>query len=255
MKSWHFRRIPFVLSSLIACLLVPGYSHSASEFGELSLMAASKTDKAMNRHGFTEIYERFFFPLRNDPIRFFEIGIAKGGSLVLWSDYFPKASIFAIDIVDKSRFETERVKTFIADQANREQLKAFIDTYGSDFDVILDDGGHKMHHQQISFGYLMKHLKPGGLYIIEDLHTSLWRKYQDRYGLEEGSKNATLVMIERFIRTGVFVSQYLTPEEEAYLTTNVEYCNLFARKKKGHVSITGIFKKRGNPTEALKTSK
>jgi predicted methyltransferase len=42
---------------------------------------------------------------------------------------------------------------------------------GQGFDVIVDDGGHNTAQQLSSFMMLFQHaLKPGGLYVIEDLH-------------------------------------------------------------------------------------
>ena len=47
------------------------------------------------------------------------------------------------------------------------------DSYsGGEFDVIIDDGSHRPMHQQISLVSLYPHLKPGGQYIIEDLHVA-----------------------------------------------------------------------------------
>lgn len=43
--------------------------------------------------------------------------------------------------------------------------------------MILDDGGHTMVQQVISFKYLFPHVKSGGLYIIEDLHISYWERF------------------------------------------------------------------------------
>jgi len=40
------------------------------------------------------------------------------------------------------------------------------------FDVIVDDGGHSMHQQIVSLRTLFRHVKPGGVYVIEDLLTS-----------------------------------------------------------------------------------
>ena len=99
-----------------------------------------------------------------------------------------------------------------------------------------------MEQQQISFGYLFKHVKPGGYYIIEDVHTSL-PQYHVGYGVEKNGENTTLTMINNYIRTAMINSKYLTPEEKNYLTENIEYCSLFFRNNKEH-SLAVIFKKK-----------
>jgi hypothetical protein len=40
-----------------------------------------------------EIYDRAFAALRNSKVRLLEIGIQNGGSLEIWSKYFPEHSI------------------------------------------------------------------------------------------------------------------------------------------------------------------
>jgi hypothetical protein len=62
----------------------------------------------------------------------------------MFGDYFPNAVIYGIDIIDTFWLNSNTIKTFVADQANRKQLKGFIDMYGDGFDIILDDGGHAM---------------------------------------------------------------------------------------------------------------
>lgn len=211
--------------------------------GELSRLADEcGTDKGPAGHGFTEFYEGFFAPLRDQPIRFFEIGVEKGYSLRLWEKYFIRAEIFGVDIYDKSRLETPRVKTFIADQANRRLLAEFVRKYGPTFDVILDDGGHTMYQQQISFGFLFRCVKTGGLYIIEDVHTSLAEIYPD-YGAEKDGRNSTLTMIENFIRTGMISSRYMRRSEMLYLTRAIESCALTYRRVGGR-SMACIVRKR-----------
>jgi len=167
----------------------------------------------MDFHGFTELYEHLFYPKKNSQLKILEIGIGEGGSLFLWQDYFPNAVVYGIDILDKSELNSGRIKTFIADQANRKQLESFIEKYESGYDIVLDDGGHTMEQQQISFGYLFKHIKPGGYYIIEDVHTSLHSRYPG-YGVEHGKRNTTLYMIHYFIKRTVIKSKYLTEEEK-----------------------------------------
>jgi SAM-dependent methyltransferase len=233
-----------IIFFLALCLAGCKSSTDGYKFGEISLLAQGKTDKAMDGHGFTELYEHFFYPLKEAPLKILEIGIGAGGSLILWRDYFPNAQIFGIDIVDmsSSSLNSGRIRTFVADQANRDQLDAFIDKYGGDFDIIIDDGGHKMDQQQISFGHLFKYVKPGGYYVIEDVHTSL-PQYYSEYGVEEDGTNSTLVMIELFLKKAIIKSKYLEIQEEDYLRNNIEYCHIFFRNDGLH-SIACVFKKR-----------
>ena len=44
------------------------------------------------------------------------------------------------------------------------------------FDVVIDDGSHLPLHQLVSFSNLIKCVKPGGLYVIEDIETSYWNR-------------------------------------------------------------------------------
>jgi SAM-dependent methyltransferase len=230
----------FTLVLVLVCF--PGCRKSLDGAGELDRLAGDTTDKASSGHGFLEFYERFFQPIKNSATKVFEIGISEGASLVLWEKYFPKATVYGIDILDKSALESKRIKTFVADQADRSQLAAFIDKFGGDFDFILDDGGHTMPQQQISFGFLFQYVRPGGYYIIEDLHTSLPGVYPTPY-VKEGGVDSTLRMLFHFIETRQIESQYMTFEEKRYLRQDVEYVALFQRNVV-YPSITSIIKKK-----------
>lgn len=217
---------------------------AGSPFGELDRLAIGRTGKGPEEHGFTEVYERFFLPLRNEPIRILEIGIDQGGSLKMWSDYFAKAQIFGIDIIDCSSMETERVRTFVADQSKRDQLGAFLAKYPGPYDIVLDDGGHSMEQQQVSLGYLFPHVRPGGYYVVEDVHTSLPAFYPYKgFAVDADGANSTLLMLERFVRTGRFESRYMSPEESGLLTREVEMSNLFHRARKTP-SITCLLRRK-----------
>lgn len=226
---------------IMMALCLAGCKDSARKFGELSALAGDTTDKGLSGHGFTEIYERFFYPLKYEPIKIFEIGIGRGDSLRLWEHYFPKASIYGIDIFDKSSLASKRIHTFVADQGSRNKLKQFIRKLGNTYDIILDDGGHYMDLQQVSFAFLFKYAKPGGYYIIEDVHTSLPQFYPG-FGVEQDGANATLRMIQHFTETGKIESPYMTRDEIRYLNQNIEYAVLFAKNNRQH-SMTCIFKK------------
>lgn len=95
------------------------------------------------------------------------------------------------------------------------------------------------YQQQISFGFLFSQLRPGGYYIIEDLHSSL---IEGSYGVGPDRTTTSLAMVNRFIRTGKIESIYMSPTEQAHLNAELEYCALLSRNR-GR-SITSVFKKK-----------
>jgi cephalosporin hydroxylase len=122
---------------------------------------------------FIQAYQKHFAGLT--PKRVLEIGVQGGGSLKIWRDMFPEAQIVGVD-VDPSCAEHagENIAIHIGDQTD----ERFLETLG-EFDIIIDDGGHKMSQQQVSFNLLMPRLAKGGIYVIEDTHTSYWEGFLD----------------------------------------------------------------------------
>ena len=131
------------------------------------------------RHYFS-IYQRHFAKFRSHSnLKMLEIGVSQGGSLQMWRDYFgPNALIVGVDVVEHCRtFEEGNTKVRIGSQEDRSFLRQLIQEFG-DFDVILDDGGHTMMQQIVSFEELFPHVRIGGVYMVEDCHTS----YQTQFG-------------------------------------------------------------------------
>jgi hypothetical protein len=134
-------------------------------------------------HHYFDIYTKHFEAYRHRPIRMLEIGVFRGGSLRMWKEYFhPDSIIVGIDI-DKSCKDHEiadkKVYVRIGSQADPEFLAEVNEEFGP-FDIILDDGSHKTHHQNISFGALFRPaLVDGGCYMVEDVHTNYWLKHVD----------------------------------------------------------------------------
>ena len=134
-------------------------------------------------HHYFDIYSKHFGPYRDRPIKMLEIGVYRGGSLRMWKDYFhPDSTIVGIDI-DKTCKDHEiadrNVFVRIGSQADPRFLAEVNEEFGP-FDIILDDGSHKTHHQNISFGALFRPaLKDGGCYMVEDVHTNYWLKHVD----------------------------------------------------------------------------
>lgn len=151
------------------------------------------TDKSSDWHNYTEIYSYYFGPIKDKPLKFLEIGIYKGSGVKLWENYFKNAELHFIDITfDYVQYSSKRSHYHLADQSNPDQLLQVVNTIGGKFDIIIEDGGHTMTQQIISFQTLFPYLNSGGLYIIEDLHTSYWHTYQGAiyggYGTLENPK-------------------------------------------------------------------
>lgn len=64
-----------------------------------------------------------------------------------------------------------------------------------DVDVVIDDGSHHMSDIQTSFEHLFPKINFGGIYIIEDLHTSFWKSFGGGFR----SKRNFLRYITRYI--------------------------------------------------------
>jgi len=130
------------------------------------------TDKHMNHHGFVKHYAAHFGHLRGKNINLLEIGVKNGASLKMWQEYFPTIHITGIDILPKCKqYEKDNITIYIGDQ-NSEGFLQQVGIGKGDFDIIIDDGSHRWNSQIEGFKTLFPYLKSGGIYVIEDLHTS-----------------------------------------------------------------------------------
>lgn len=200
------------------------------------------TDKCAFGHNYVELYETLLAPLRARELRILEIGVAQGYSLLLWQDYFPRARIYGVDIQPKKHLDNARTTTLVADQGKRADLARVLQETGGKFDLVIDDGGHRMEQQQLSLGLLFPALAPGGLYIIEDVHTSFPDSYPG-FGVEPGGANSTYALIDGFVRTGAIRSRYLSAQENAALTAGIAACGHFFRATKARSQLVWCRKK------------
>ena len=125
-----------------------------------------------------EVYDRHFNKYRNKEIVILEIGVSQGGSLQMWKDYFgDKAKIYGIDVNPKCKeLEEETIKIFIGSQSDPHFLRE-VKKQIPPVDILIDDGGHTMVQQIVSFEELFDCIKPDGVYLCEDLHTSYWLRF------------------------------------------------------------------------------
>lgn len=219
------------------------------EMPNIELTEMSKfynTDKHYEHNYFELIYTEYFTPIRYEVKKFIEIGILNGESTKLWCDYFANAEIIGVDINlngVKDITNKDRLTFLEIDMSNEDNLRDFCEKY-SDIDVILDDASHKMLDQQLTFSKLFKILKSGGLYIIEDLHTSLEVHNPEKriFGWGDPEKTTTLEMLKNFQKTNIIISDYMSNDDIKYLNNNIESIDI--RQNRSDWSITCIIKKK-----------
>ena len=144
----------------------------------------NKEDKlTINKwHHYFSVYERHFNKFIGKKPTILEIGIFKGGSIQLWNDYFDnECFIYAIDI-DPKCLEIEKlnnvknIKLELGNQEEPEFWRKYLKNKPK-FDIVIDDGGHTMNQQIVTYDKVYNHMSNNGVYLCEDLHTSYWKKF------------------------------------------------------------------------------
>jgi len=131
---------------------------------------------------YLEVYDRHFSRFRGKDVVILEIGVYHGGSLQMWKHYFgPKARIYGIDINPRCKeLEEENITILIGSQEDPEFLRTVRETVPP-VDILIEDGGHTMRQQIMTFEELFQHVKEDGVYVCEDIHTSYLLEYGGGY--------------------------------------------------------------------------
>jgi Methyltransferase domain len=141
------------------------------------LAAQHDTDKPSR---YTHVYHRWLAHVREQRLRVLEIGLYNGGSFRMWREYLPNAVLHGIDIEPRTLLYQDEVpnsQVRLVDQGDSVALEAFVAELGGHYDFVLDDGGHTMLQQIVSFEVLWPQIMPGGIYVIEDFGTSYFVEY------------------------------------------------------------------------------
>jgi hypothetical protein len=165
-----------------------------------------------------QIYEAELGHLRSSgsPVRLLEIGVQNGGSLQIWKKYLPVGSqIFGFDVDPKcaSLRMPSGIEILIGDASDPETLE---DRLGPlTFDIIVDDGSHRCDHVIATFNACFPRLKPEGIYIVEDLHSSYYPSHEG--GLRKAGSS-----VEFFKSLAdALHSDYIMPDDMKWLPPHV----------------------------------
>jgi len=138
-----------------------------------------------SQHNYTLIYNELFRDLYDKNINIFELGIGTtnpnitshmnidgkpGASLRAWSEIFPNANIYGVDIDKTILFTEDRIKTYYCDEKDIKSIKSMWENIDVKFDIIIDDGVHEFNDNIRFFEHSIHKLNSNGYYIIEDIH-------------------------------------------------------------------------------------
>ncbi|MGA3149802.1 MAG: class I SAM-dependent methyltransferase [Acidimicrobiales bacterium] len=117
----------------------------------------------------------------------FDLGIYKGGSVVLYHELFQPNRLVGIEL---SHYRVRALDEFIhlhsldevihlyygTLQNDQDRLRNIVrDEFGDEpLDLVVDDCSHRYGHTKRSMNVLLPRLRPGGLYVIEDWGWAHW---------------------------------------------------------------------------------
>lgn len=144
------------------------------------------SDKGKGRHNYTTVYSVLFGKLRGKSLRIFELGLGTsnprfnasmgvsglpGASLRGWRELFPNATVFGADIDRDILFEENCIRTFYCDQLDSIVIRDLWSQRAlqGGMDIIIDDGLHTFEGNSSFLEGSLKHLRPGGIYVVEDI--------------------------------------------------------------------------------------
>jgi hypothetical protein len=145
------------------------------------------TDKKESQHNYIKMYEEMLniFPVTS----LLEIGLGMGSSLKMWREYLPNARLYCVEeFGDENKIKWGGAKGSDIDRliiypGSSDAENTWVPV-PDNLDVIIDDGSHEPVIQIKSFALGFPHLRSGGLYFIEDTHSSIQPVfYKDRHCL------------------------------------------------------------------------
>ena len=169
-------------------------SNLAGRLQGVNGLAPTKVCRVMTKHGsdkgrahnYTTLYSAVFSELWNRPVVLLELGLgsnnsdvpsnmgvfgAPGASLRGWRELFPNARVFGADVDSRILFQEDRIKTFYCDQLEPSSIRNLWSQpeLQNGADIIIEDGLHTFEANVSFLEGSLGHLRPGGIYITEDI--------------------------------------------------------------------------------------
>jgi hypothetical protein len=133
------------------------------------------TEVSLHKHAYTSIYNLLFSNIRYKDIKLGELGILDNNSMLSWREFFPNAKLYGFEWFDArlDKAKTDNIDcTYI--KMNVKDIDSISEglSIAGKFDILIEDSTHEFQDQIRFINEAYKHLKPGGILIIEDIFIS-----------------------------------------------------------------------------------
>jgi len=191
-------------------------------------------NKKGNGHGYTKHYLKHLKKLKYKRLNILEIGSYAGASAAAFSKFFPNSKIYCLDInISNFKYISKRIYIFGVDATKEKSTKSFLKKINISFDeeyfdIIIDDGSHKLDDILKVLKFFFNYLKSKGFYIIEDFKHPNFFKHLD---------NPNEPKIDKFIncinKKKKFNSKILDVDFQKKLFSKINYIKDYQGVSKG----------------------
>jgi hypothetical protein len=234
-RSWYISSyVPGLMKSKLASRppqirffgAAVGQSKLVKQLQSVNLLAPTVMCRVMTKFGsdkgwnnYTPVYSALFSERSDQPLRVLELGLgsnnvnvlsnmgifgAPGASLRGWRQLFPKALVYGADIDRGILFQEDRIKTFYCDQLDSSSIRELWSQppLRGGVDIIIEDGLHTFEANMSFLGESLSQLRPGGIYVTEDIGADTIDKWYEHLETVYAKKHPTfefafLVLSER----------------------------------------------------------
>ena len=186
-----------------------------------------KKNIRINAHGYSDIYEKYFFSKKQKKNNILEIGSFYGNAAAAFFYYFKNSKIYSGDIFpDLFRYNSERLENFYINSSREDSLNRDLLSKNINFDIIIEDASHSLKDQIISLFMLFKKLSSEGLFIVEELDFPETRKDMN---LKNEYPDLKQILIS--IKSNKdFNSKYINNLDKKYFLENFKTIEIFKSK-------------------------
>ena len=180
-----------------------------------------KTDKSSKSHGFADYYEKHLLSFKNRKIVILEIGSLFGSSAAAFNSYFNNCKIYCLDNhIENFNFKSKNLFPVLINSSDENSIKKFykkLPLKCPEFDIIIDDGSHRLRDIIYSLKYHFKHLKQNGFFVIEDyLFPNYFKNCNDTREFKIDK------LLNQIKKKKNFKSDILSYDDQNYLFDNVD---------------------------------